>query len=325
MEREEEKLEASAGRLRTLRAVAGGVAALTLAALVLVGCSAGGGGTVAVDEAGDSAESAAVEDGESAESEDGRDLVIEGAMTVVVDEVDAAVAATGVVVASAGGRIDGREEWNETTSEGTYATAVMTLRIPAAALDAALDDVRALGTVESLTTSSLDVTGAVQDIDAHVRGLESTIARLTSFQDQAASVPDLLSIEKEIAERQTELEGYLARQADYAERVDYSTITLTLQTMPVEAAAPETFWSGLSVGWNSFTGFLAGLAVVLGVLLPWLVAAGALTVGIVFLVRWLSRRRAKRRPPVEPAPVWLDPEAPRPEQPVGAGWPPQAP
>ena len=47
-----------------------------------------------------------------------------------------------------------------------------------------------------------------------------------------------------------------------------------------------TFWTGLVAGWDAFVGFWSGVLVVVGVLLPWLVTAGIITVVIVYLVRW---------------------------------------
>lgn len=276
-------------RARTLRA--GSAAALALAAILLAGCSAGGVGSIAVDEAG---ESGAVSDsaGDPGSVEETRDVVIEGTMTVVVDDVTVAAERAADIVQAAGGRIDGRDEWNDDYG----ATTVMILRIPAAELDGALGELRALGDVRSLETASTDVTTAVQDVDARIASLESTIARLTSFQDQASTVTDLLSIEKEIAQRQAELEGYLARQADYAEQVAFSTITVTVQGVaaPVESA-PDSFLGGLAVGWDSFAAFVTGLVIVLGVLLPWIVAAGSVAIAVVLLVRWIRRRRNRRR------------------------------
>ena len=75
------------------------------------------------------------------------------------------------------------------------------------------------------------------------------------------------------------------------DQVSMSTISLYLRS---DAEAPKTvpgdFWSGLATGWNAFVGFWAGLLVVLGVLLPWLITFGAIAV----LIIWIVRRR--RRP-----------------------------
>ncbi|WP_194410754.1 DUF4349 domain-containing protein [Microbacterium cremeum] len=277
------------------------VAALIAIAVALVGCSAGGagsGGSVVQPGAGAGAEGVGAEDAGAA-AEDDRSVIIEGSMSIVAADVDEAAAAALDIVRDAGGRVDGREEWSDQSDEGARMTATMVLRIPADSLETALDALRDLGTVESLRTSTVDVTTEVQDVDARVAALQSTIARLESFQEGVASVDDLLSIEEEISQRQTELETYLARQADLGEQVAFSTVTLSIQSQPSPSTAPDSFWGGLIVGWTSFVTFLAGFAIVLGVLLPWLLALGLLAAAIVALVRWVRRRRPPE-PPAEP-------------------------
>ena len=71
-----------------------------------------------------------------------------------------------------------------------------------------------------------------------------------------------------------------------------STITLQLQsTAQAPKVVPGDFFTGLSTGWNVFVAFWAGLLVVLGVLLPWIVTAAVITVGTIRLVRWRRGRR----------------------------------
>lgn len=300
------------------------IVAVALIALVLAGCAAGGGAAsdADVDQGG-----VGIEDGgsDAAAADADRSVIVEGTMSIVVDDVTEAAGDAMNLVEAAGGRIDGRDERYDQDGEETVAISTMILRIPTESLDAAIDELRKLGTVESLQTATTDVTSDVQDVDARVSALQSTIARLESFQGEATSVSDLLSIEEEIAERQTELESYLTRQADYAEQISFSTITLSLQSTPSSTSAPDTFWSGLVVGWNSLMTFVAGLAVVLGVALPWLLGFGLVAAAIVLLVRWIRRRRPN--PPIMPPPgqaiPWIPQDEPAP--PAGVGSMPPAP
>jgi hypothetical protein len=108
---------------------------------------------------------------------------------------------------------------------------------------------------------------------------------------QATNIDDLITLESAISSRQGELESLEAQQRYLDDQVSMSTISLYLRS---DAEAPKSvpgdFWSGLVTGWNAFVGFWAGLLVVLGVLLPWLITFGA----IAALIIWLVRRR--RRP-----------------------------
>lgn len=269
-----------------------GTAALVVSAtmmLGLVGCTAGGSGT-----APDGGHAAVEEPGAGGDAAtDDRSVVIEGTMQIVVADAAKASSDAAAAVVSAGGRIDGREE-SDAGDSGRASTATMVLRIPAEKLDTTLDRLRGLGRVESLQTSTKDVTTTVRDLDARISGLTSTIARLTSFQGAASSVTDLLEIEKEITTRQTELEELRTQQAALSERVAFSTITLTLQEKASPTVMPDSFWSGLGAGWNALVVFFGALLVVLGVALPWLLLAALVAAVVVVLVRLARRRKAAR-------------------------------
>jgi hypothetical protein len=283
------------------------LAGLALAAGVLAGCSAAssGGGEAgsAVDDAGGQAEQPQTA-GEAA-SED-RSVVIEGTMSMVVDDVAKASDAAARIATDAGGRIDGRDE---SVYDGSSSVQLV-LRIPVQRLEAALADLRELGDVESLQTTSLDVTDSLQDTDSRVSALQATIERLTQFQQQAGSIKDLIALEEGISTRQADLERLLAQRADLTDRTSFSTLTVVMGTSPViDLPAPATFGSGLETGWGAFTAFIGGLLVVLGVLLPWIGAAAVVAAIVIPVVRWLRRRRPPAVPPQAP-PVYASTLAP---------------
>lgn len=288
-----------ADEVRWGRRAAVALAGVVLTVGMLAGCSAGastggGGADSGVVEEGPVSGGAVVGDVPA----DDRSVVVEGTMSVRVEDVAAAGDAAVRIAAQAGGRVDGRNEWTE--SEGGAAQVELVLRIPADELEGALDELRALGELGSLQTSTTDVTTAVQDTDARIAALRSTVERLQGFQQQAGSIKDLLAIEDEISTRQAELEELLARQADLAEQTSFSTLTLTLfsEATPVDTV-PDSFGAGVVTGWNAFAGFVGGALVVLGVLLPWIVTAAIVTAAVLVVVRWRKRRRPVP-PPANP-------------------------
>lgn len=248
------------------------------------GASDGGGAPQGVVDDG------GVEDGgESAE--EGRSVIVEGWMSISVDDVVSASADAQGIVSKVGGRVDAREE--STEEGGEWST--LTLRVPAEALEGVVADLRGLGEVDRVSTTSTDVTGAVRDVDARIAALEATLQRLMAFQDKATRVDDLLEIEREVSARQAELEKLQAEQQSYAERVDYSSLELELHPVGTAQPLPGTFGDGFVTGWNALVAFVGVLLVVFGAMLPWLVVAGLLTVLIIWLVRLLGRSAARRR------------------------------
>jgi len=281
---------------------------LALAALLLSGCAA----MSAVEESGSQpdfgadgggvAEAPAV-DGEFDESGgepvDDRSVITTGYLYLTVDAPLESVREAVSITEGAGGRVDARQEF--APQGGDAGGAELVLRIPADRLTATLDRLKELGEVEQLQLGSSDVTREVQDIDARVTALRSSITRLLALQDQAATVEDLITLETAISDRQAELESLEAQQRYLADQVGLSTITLVLgskEVAPVDE--PDTFLSGLVTGWEALVTFGSGLLVLLGVLLPWLVVLGLIAFAIVMIVRRATRRG---QPVQAPAPA----------------------
>jgi uncharacterized small protein (DUF1192 family) len=278
------------------------------AMLALTGCSAasGGGsdsgdysapqapdqGGVAGGEAGGDG-AIADEDGVASPTEE-RQVIVSGNVTITAEDPLKASREAVRIVEAAGGRVDGRTEY--APSQGDQGSATLQLRIPADKLTATLDKLEELGRADEIALSSSDVTVASQDLDARINALRASIERLNGLIVKAKDIDDLITLESAISTRQAELESLEAEKRYLDDQVSMSTISLYLRS---DAEAPKTvpgdFWSGLATGWNAFVGFWAGLLVVLGVLLPWLITFGA----IALLIVWIVRRR--RRPAPAPA------------------------
>ncbi|MFD4420568.1 DUF4349 domain-containing protein [Agromyces sp. NPDC058484] len=280
-----------------MRRLAPAAAAAAITALLLAGCSMGGASDSGVPAVGPSGPVAPEQEklqGEVAEDAAGgaadapfadRSVITTGWMSITVDDPVATAEETADLAERAGGRVDNRTETPGTDSQP--ASASLTVRIPADRLDAFVDELRGLGTVNSVSMNASDVTQERQDLDARIDALTASTDRLRDLLAAATSITDLIAIESELTTRQAELDS-LTQQRDWlVDQVDFSTITVELVTAAVAPdPVPDDFWSGLVAGWNALLGFAAWLGVAVGVLLPWLAAAlvaGAIIVAIVVL------------------------------------------
>jgi len=285
-------------------------ASLTLlAALALGGCSAGafdsatdsGGPAFGGDSGGELGGEfgdapAAEEAAQDGEISDGRSVITTGHLYLTVDAPLDAAEEAARITERAGGRVDGRTEYSP--DQGRYAAAELLLRLPSATLTETLEELRALGEVEELTLQTDDVTREVQDLDARITALRSSVERLLALQDAAATVDDLIDLETAISDRQGRLESLEAQQRYLADQVDLSTLRLTLgsdATAPVDE--PDTFLTGLLAGWESLVAVGSGLLVIAGVLLPWLAVLGVLALVTLLVVRGARRRRGRAAEP----------------------------
>lgn len=273
------------------------LAAVSLAGLSLAGCSpmsSGSPGSADMIAPAIGGPELQAPDGKSAEARDAsgsRQVIKTGSVTITVPQPADAADEAARIVESAGGRIDSRTE--RAATDGNKGSASLTVRIPSAKLTATLEKLETLGTVEDVAISSDDVTGQSQDLDARISALRTSVDRLLALMSKATSTQDLITIESALSERQGNLESLEAQQRQLQDQVDLSSIRLELNSVAKpRTALPGNFLDGVIVGWNSIVAFFAGVLVVVGVLLPWLVIAGAIAFGVIATVR--ARRKRQR-------------------------------
>ena len=225
--------------------------------------------------------------------EDGadRDVIVRGQLSITVESPIEAVDDAIRIVERAGGRIDQRTERPPVDGDGGAAQLVA--RIPSVELTSTLDDIEALGDVESVQISASDVTVQSQDLNARITALRASVDRLLALLATATTTSDLIEIETALSTRQSELESLEAQQRALDDQIDFATVSIDFgsqATAPVDE--PENFLSGIIAGWDALVGFLAGTLVVIGVLLPWLALAAILTVLTLLVLRRRRHRRA---------------------------------
>jgi len=173
----------------------------------------------------------------------------------------------------------------------------MTIQVPNDNFEdtlAKLRDLRARGTqVLNDTVSAQDVTEQYVDLDAQYRNLQTTRDAYQKLLDKATAVSDIVTLTREIANIQTQMDQIKGRQNLLQRQSAVSTITLSLSPvgatplpgphpLPKPLQAAQDAWQALQTG-------LQGLAVVLiwmGILLP--------IPAILLFGGWLLYRRVAR-------------------------------
>lgn len=204
-----------------------------------------------------------------------------------VDSVNDAVKEVESVTNAAQGTIDAQN----ITRGDDWASASFTLRIPEERLDQFLEDLSNIGEVTSLDVNSQDVTLEVVDVEARIQTLQDSIARLRALQQQATSVSDLVAVEAELANRQSDLESLTARRDYLANQVSLSTVYLSISERQVGPSLSPDFLGGLQRGWDALLTLGAGLITALGFMAPTAIVIAL----IVILVLWIIRRNRKRK------------------------------
>jgi hypothetical protein len=284
-------------------------AAATLALLALAGCSSGGddagGGSgsdssAVSDQAASTSEFAADAGGSRAApaADDGGttlapQVVATGSVELRSDDVGGAVEQIRALVASYDGTV--AQDSARTDDDGQARTATLVLRVPTASFDQAMTALKGVATLVAADSGSEDVTAQVVDTDVRVEAQRRSIERIQVLFDRATTIKDVVGIERELSQRQADLESLEQQQASLADRTALATITVDVARtdQPVADDEASGFVAGLGAGWDGLTAFAAGLATVAGVLLPWAVVLLVLVLVLRPLVR-----RARRRPAV---------------------------
>jgi Domain of unknown function (DUF4349) len=130
------------------------------------------------------------------------------------------------------------------------------------------------------------------------------VARIRTLLAHATKISDIVAIEGELSQRESDLESLEAQLKSLDDQVDLSTLTVSLNAQGAPKPKPHDntgFVAGLSNGWDAFVTSLVAVATVLGALLPFLLVLAV--IGLPGLVLWRRRRG------VPPAPVVTAPEA----------------
>ena len=294
--------------------------ALGLLVALAAGCSSSG-----VDDAsssGDSSARLATADGASADDSAGGDaataegggaaapdlgvdpavaaasasqqLILTGSISVVVDDLDQAVARAGRIATANGGLVFG-----EQTSRSENPGSVLTLKVRPDAFTTALDDLGALGEEQDRNIGSEDVTSQVVDLDSRIATAEASVDRLRALILRAEDIDDIAVLENELLNRETTLETLRGQRRAIGDQVALATITVTLtpaadspDTPPADDDLPG-FLDAFRGGWDALVkvGTVAGL--VLAALVPWVPVVLVTALVTHLLVRRSRRRRAE--------------------------------
>ena len=176
------------------------------------------------------------------------------------------------------------------------ATATLTLKVPPAQLPATLTALSQLGTEQSRSLTSQDVTTQVADVSARLASAAASIARLRTLYASATTVTNVIAIEDELSQREADLESLQAQQRALSSETAMATVTLVLTTVTPPAPPRHHHYRGIggafANGWHHFGSAAQWLVTALAAVLPFAVLLAL----IVAAGLWARRRRPAAHP-----------------------------
>ena len=183
--------------------------------------------------------------------------------------------------------------------EGEYTVATLTLQVPAAQFDDAMNELRKVG-VKAIgeNVSSSDVTEEYTDLQSQLRNLQATEQRIQALMSKAERIEDILTLDRELRQIQSEIERIMGRTNYLSKRAEMSSITVTLypDIAPVETlVTTENGWNPGKIAadaWNASLEMLSNIATVaitVAVFMWW-------AIPLLLLALWLAVRPRKNTP-----------------------------
>ncbi|TDU91620.1 uncharacterized protein DUF4349 [Kribbella voronezhensis] len=308
-------------RTRFTAAVAG---VILTAAVLLSGCSGEGGNrssgkadsgsAVAPEQAQSQADGATADGKVPAAPKSGgnaadqptvtRAIIKTGSLSIEADDVDAQRQKAIGIVTGLNGQVVTEDSGSDL--DGGITRANLTLKVPTAQYETAIQRLSGLGKRTAIHQESTDATEAVVDVASRISTQRAGLERMRALLAKATTIGEIVSVESELTRRESDLEALLAKQKALAGQTELATLNLVLSEPGKAPPAPKKeetgFLAGLKGGWNAFAATVTVLLTALGALLPFLVVFALIGIPL-----WRYRHRFRRTPATAPATGALPP------------------
>jgi Domain of unknown function (DUF4349) len=237
------------------------VFSLLLGGVVLTSCGSAPSSQMTSEQAAMPADKPAAEAKETASVPRQRSqLIKKAAMTVIVDSVDKSVDAVSQIIKKQQGDLINLEEKQPQEDNARHSASIQ-MRVPQNFLDASLDELGKLGTVQNRNITAQDVGSQLVDFQARLINLRATETNLQKIMDRAGSVRDVLSVAKELSNVRESIEQINAQLKSLQNQVAYSTITLNLEATVSSSNQGRALGVQIQETWNKSTHSLGDFTV----------------------------------------------------------------
>ncbi len=138
-----------------------------------------------------------------------------------------------------GGFVSGSQSYSD--SEGNLTSGYVTIRVPSGKYSSALEKVKEMGTIESISSSGQDITQEYVDLESRLENYEAQREILLDLMEQSKRVSDSLEVQRELSNVQSEIEMIKGRMNYLDDMVSFSTIDAYFHE-PEKVIEDESDW-----------------------------------------------------------------------------------
>ena len=154
----------------------------------------------------------------------------------------------------------------QASETGSSPAGSVTLRVPEPSFEAVLNQVRALGKVDSVSTQGQDVTAQYVDLQARIDALQAARQRHLAILAKASAIGDVLAVQQQIDGLQSQLEQLQGQQKVLDDQTRYGTLTVAVAESGGRGPALPPAQSAWGRAWHRASGeFVAGAQGLIGV------------------------------------------------------------
>ncbi len=170
-----------------------------------------------------------------------RKIIKNGALSLLVDKAEDAVASITKITESAGGFVENStisdssdcvyQRYSEDCSARAVKSGNITIRVPAIKFDSTFNSIKALAIkVNSENNNSRDVSAEFADQQAKLKNLKAEEVQYQEIMKRAVKIEDVLNVAKQLSDVRSRID-VLQGQINYLSRqVDMSTISIDLRS-----------------------------------------------------------------------------------------------
>lgn len=198
-----------------------------------------------------------------------------------------------------GGFIQSSQVYNTGGADGRiYKFAQYTFRIPKEQVLAFNSELKTKGHLTTENSTLENVSKYYRDTEARVKSLEAQEERLLALYENAERIEDIITIEARLNEVLYQKEMYLGELQYLSERIDYAFTYVTLQEVAklssditVQTGPWARIQNALKDSLHYFQERMVDFTIFLIYLVPFLLVAGLLTLGVYKTVQAVSKGR----------------------------------